>query len=82
MGNRQITGSLHVATKNYDIYFIFHITISCRTCYDMVMCNSGRVRIDILYEEGKIACLKHNQNFITSSVFMIDNFRHSGNLSI
>ena len=42
----------------------------------MVMCNSGMVRIDILYEEGKIACLKHNQNFITSSVFMIDNFRH------
>ena len=44
--------------------------------YYMVMCNSGRVRIDILYEEGKIACLKHNQNFITSSVFMIDNFWH------
>ena len=47
-------------------YFVSHLL------YDMVTCNSGRVRIGILCEEGKNACLKHYQNFITSSVITVD----------
>ena len=36
----------------------------------MAMGNSGMVRIGLLYEEGKNACLKNYQNFITSSVII------------